>query len=246
MVANALRHKEVMLAYQPVVLTSDPTQVAFYEGLIRVLDASGRTIPAKDFVPAIENHELGRIIDCLALEYGLRTLTNNPNLRLSINMSARSIGYARWMRVLKAGLDGDPTLGERLILEITESSAMSMPGMVISFMDELQSQGIAFAMDDFGSGYTSFKYLRDFFFDIVKIDAGFVQGVHNNPDNQSLVRALVGIAKQFEMFTVAEGLETPHEAAYLQAEGVDCMQGFYYGAPTLTVPSMVSQNRAIA
>ncbi|MEM8979418.1 MAG: EAL domain-containing protein [Pseudomonadota bacterium] len=246
MVANALHHKEVMLAYQPVVLASNPSQPAFYEGLIRVLDAAGRIIPAKDFVPVIENHEMGRIIDCLALEYGLEALSANPDLRLSINMSARSVGYARWMRVLESGLEADPTVGERLILEVTESSAMLMPEVVISFMDRLQSQGIAFAMDDFGSGYTSFKFLRDFYFDIVKIDGDFIRGVHNNPDNQALVRALVGIAQQFEMFTVAEGLESPNEAAFLQNEGVDCFQGFYYGAPTIRVPTTVKEQMASA
>ena len=168
MVAHAVRHRQVMLAYQAVVQSQDTAKVAFYEGLIRIMDETGRIIPAKDFIEEVETTELGRVIDCLALELGLRALALNPGLRLSVNMSARSIGYARWMQVLKRGLANNPTVAERLILEITESSAMLVPELVTSFMGDLQRKGITFAMDDFGSGFTSFRFLRDFFLTSLK------------------------------------------------------------------------------
>lgn len=234
MVRAALEHKQVMLAYQPIMQSAGG--VAFYEGLIRVLDETGRIIPAREFINVIEETEMGRIVDCLALEKGMRALRRNPNLRLSINMSARSIGYGRWKQVLDRNLRTDPTLGERLILEITESSAMLVPELVISFMDELQTRGVCFALDDFGSGYTSFRYLRDFYFDMIKIDGQFVRGVSSNPDNQVLVRALVSIAQHFDMFTVAEFVENAEDANFLAQNGVDCLQGYYYGAPTVRPP----------
>ena len=74
------------------------------QGLIRVMDPTGRVIPAKDFMPVVETHEIGRQIDCHALEIGLAALARVPDLRLSINMSARSIGYPRWKQVLRRGL----------------------------------------------------------------------------------------------------------------------------------------------
>ena len=95
-------------------------------------------MPARDFIGAVETSEPGRIIDCLALEMGLAALAEEPALRLAINMSARSIGYPRWKRTLAHGLDGDATVAERLILEITEASAMLMPDIVQVFMDDLQ------------------------------------------------------------------------------------------------------------
>ena len=98
-----------------------PHGVAFYEGFIRVLDETGRVIPARDFMPQLENTPIGRELDCVALEMGLRTLARNPEIRLSINMSARSIGFARWSRVLERFLKKDSSIGERLILEISES-----------------------------------------------------------------------------------------------------------------------------
>lgn len=240
MVRAAIDAKRLRLAYQPVVLARDAAQVAFHEGLIRVLDPSGRIIPARDFMAAVEGHEIGREIDCAALEIGLTALARVESLRLSINMSARSIGYPRWMRILRRGLAASPTVGERLILEITESSAMLVPEIVIAFMDDLKAAGIAFAMDDFGAGFTAIRYFKDFFFDILKLDGAFVRNVDTDPDTRALAAALLSIGKHFQMFTVAEAVETVQEAAMLQAMGVDCLQGFLFGAPTLK-PAFLGQ-----
>lgn len=236
MVETALRHKQVMLAFQAVVPAGNQSQPAFYEGLIRVLDETGRIIPAREFIHKIEETETGRIIDCIALEKGLHMLARYPSLRLAINMSARSIGYSRWMRTLKRGLGKDPTVAERLILEITESSAMLVPELVTGFMGDLQRKGISFALDDFGAGFTSFRYLRDFYFDILKIDGQFIRGIADNPDNQVLTTALATIAEQFDMLTVAESVEQARDAAFLKAMGIDCLQGYYFGAPTVRPP----------
>ncbi|MEX1234241.1 MAG: EAL domain-containing protein [Roseovarius sp.] len=233
MVDDAVRHKQVMLAFQPVVPTGQADRVAFYEGLVRVLDATGRIIPAREFIGAIETTQTGRIIDCLALEKGLRTLSMHSQLRLSINMSARSIGYSRWMRTLHKGLDAHPTVGERLILEITESSAMLVPELVTGFMNEVSQRGVSFALDDFGAGFTSLRYLKDFYFDILKIDGQFIRGIAQDADNQVLTTALATIGRQFDMVTVAENVERADDAAYLAAIGIDCLQGYYYGAPTV-------------
>ena len=232
MVEAALREGRLRLACQPVVLARDTGKVAFYEGLIRVLDDTGRTIPARDFMAAIETREMGRLVDCAALDMGLRMLARYPDIRLSINMSARSIGYPRWMKVLRRGLELSSTIGERLILEITESSAMLVPELVVNFMDEVQREGISFALDDFGAGYTAFRHFKDFFFDIIKIDGQFIAGVSQDADNQVLTQALLSIARQFEMFTVAEAVETAADAEWLRQIGVDCLQGYLFGAPT--------------
>ena len=233
MVREAIATRNVALAFQPVVQAARPEATAFHEGLIRLLDRSGRVIPARDFIETVEQTELGRQIDCLALDIGLATLAAHPGLRLSINMSARSIGYSRWTETLRRGLAAEPTVGERLILEITESSAMVMPDIVCAFMRDLQCRGIAFALDDFGAGYTSFRYLREFLFDIVKIDGQFIRGIAGDADNQVLVQALVTIAGHFDMLTVAESVETAEDAARCTAMGVTCLQGYHFGAPSL-------------
>ncbi|SDY67622.1 EAL domain, c-di-GMP-specific phosphodiesterase class I (or its enzymatically inactive variant) [Jannaschia faecimaris] len=230
MVREALELDRVMLAYQPVV-GSVTGQVAFHEGLIRLRDATGRIIPAGQFIEAVETNELGREIDCAALRLGLAALAGKPDLRLSINMSARSIGYARWTQTLTHGLAHAPSVGERLILEITERSAMQIPELVKAFMADLQDQGITFALDDFGAGQTSFRHLKEFYFDILKIDGNFVRNCDTDPDNQCIVNALITVGQQFDMFIVAEAVETAAEAQFLVAAGADCLQGYYYGAP---------------
>lgn len=233
MVKDALTTRRLRLAYQPVVLSADTEKIGFYEGLMRVLDPTGRAIPARDFMGAVEAHEIGREIDCAALAMGLDCLVKNPAIRLSINMSARSIGYPKWTRILRKALREYPHLGERLILEITESSAMLVPEIVIAFMDDWQREGIAFALDDFGAGYTAIRYFRDFYFDILKIDGQFIRNIHADRDNQVVTAALLSIGKQFDMMCVAESVETLADAQFLQALGVECMQGYLFGAPSV-------------
>ncbi|MCB2109493.1 MAG: EAL domain-containing protein [Defluviimonas sp.] len=243
MVRRAIERNDVMLAYQPVMQMAAQDRPAFYEGFVRLVDETGRVIPAGQFMPTVETQEIGRVIDCLALDMGFNALRHDPALRLSLNMSARSIAYPRWTRLMRRGLAADPTAGERLILEISEASAMVMPDVVSVFMRQLQPAGVAFALDDFGSGLTSFRHLRDFYFDLVKIDGSFIRGIADTADNQCLVAALIGIARQFDMLVVAESVETAADADWLARAGVDCLQGYFYGAPTATPPWAVPETR---
>lgn len=242
MVRAAVAHGETMLAFQPIMRADAPGNVAFYEGLIRVLDPTGRVIPASDFIGVIEDTELGRELDTLALRMGLKALQANPSLRLSINMSARSIGYGPWAETIDAAMKQSNTLGERLILEITESSAMTLPEVVNDLMDRLQAHGICFAMDDFGAGHTAIRYFKDFYFDILKIDGAFIRNIAADPDNECVARALISIAHHFDMLTVAECVENAADAAKLRELGVDCLQGYHFGAPT-TQPVWAPQDR---
>lgn len=235
LVRTALDAGNAQLAFQPVVTTGDHGRIAFYEGLIRLHDATGRVIPAQHFMSDVADTELGRDIDCAGLRLAFNMLAANPSLRLSVNMSARSIGDGEWRDVLRTRLDAQPRLGERLILEIGESSAMQLHEVVIRFMNELQPHGVAFALDDFGAGFTAFRFLKDFFFDLVKIDRHFIRDIQASPDNQVLTEALITVTHQFEMFAVAQGVETAAEVAVLQALGVDCMQGYHFGIPKFSL-----------
>ena len=244
MVRNALERNDLALAYQPVVQGCAEGSVAFYEGLIRVMDDTGRIIPAGDFMGAVEDKELGRLIDCASLTLGLKTLAQQPQIRLSINMSARSIGYPRWMQILRRVTRKAPQVAERLILEITESSAMQMPELVGVFMEDFAEMGITFALDDFGAGYTAFRHLKEFYFDIIKIDGQFITGVAEDSNNQVLCQALMSVAEHFDMFTVAERVETAADADWLVANGIGALQGYRYGAPSLRPPWETDDIRA--
>lgn len=244
MVQDAVDHKQTLMAYQPVLRDVTGQKTAFYEGLIRVLDPTGRVIPARDFMPVIENTQLGREIDVLSLRAGMLALQSHPELRISINMSARSIGFKAWTTMMNRWLSREPTIGERLILEISEQSTMLMPELVSDFMRRMQDKGICFALDNFGSGYTAIRYFKDLYFDILKIDGQFTRGIALNPDNRALITVMVSIAENFDMVTVAEQVENKDDSAVLVQLGVDCQQGYLFGAPT-TRPywSMKPENR---
>lgn len=235
MVRTALATDNCQLALQPVRSAQKEHPIAFHECLIRVMDDMGRIIPAGQFMSQIEETSLGRDIDAASLRLAFQLLKQHPTLRLSVNVSARSLGDAAWRRVLDRELDSVAMQADRLILEISEGSAMQLPEVVIRFMEEMQPYGLAFALDDFGAGLTAFRYLKDFFFDLVKVDSHFTRNIHTDPDNQVLAEALITVAHQFEMFAVAEGVESQAEADFLISIGADCVQGYHFGVPKFSV-----------
>ncbi len=235
MVRDALAAGRAQLAFHPVVTADEDHKIAYYEGLVRLTDENGRVLPAAHFMPQIEETALGREIDCTMLRLALQQLRAMPDLRLSVNVSARSIGDGEWRRILDQALVDRAAFCDRLIFEISEASAMVLHENVIRFMTEMQPRGVGFALDGFGAGLTAFRYLKDFYFDLVKIDKSFVRGIDHDADNQVLAEALITVAHQFEMFSVADGVETAGEAAFLRSLGVDCLQGYHFGVPTLTL-----------
>lgn len=234
MVGEALRLRRIRLAYQPVVYAHDPTIIGFFEGFIRLLNRRDQVIPARDFMGAVETQELGREIDCAALQLGLMTLQRNPAIRVSVNMSARSVGYRPWATILRKALRDAPRLGHSLILEINEASAMQVPDVLKPFMEEMRNYGIVFALDDFGAGMTSLRILRDLKFEIAKIDGDLVREIDLNPEGEPMVNAAIAMAQEMGMFVVAEAVETEGEANWLRQAGVGCMQGYLFGPPTVT------------
>ena len=195
---------------------------------------AGRDIRPKaraSYAGRAEKELFGRDLDTVALKLGIETLRARLDIRLVVPSSARSLAGSRWRQQLEVGLGANPYLGQRLILEMDEPSVMDLYEVVGRFMAEMQGHGVAFALGRFGSGATNFQYLRRFHFDLVSIDRSFVKGIETDPENQVIVGALVSIAQQFEMFTVAPDVEIPQEASKLLELGVDCMSGQFFGPP---------------
>jgi EAL domain-containing protein (putative c-di-GMP-specific phosphodiesterase class I) len=230
-VAQALAQGRLGFHFQPVVRADAPHLPAFFEMLARIRLPNGQILPAGAFMPAVADGELGRAIDRLALAKALEALAATPALRLSVNVSPRSMGDEDWLGILGAAHRGGSGVCGRLILEVTEDDALRDAAQTLEFMHHVRRMGPAFALDDFGAGATGFRHFRDFRFDMVKMDGGFVTGVHANPDAQVLVRCLVTLAQHFEMLTVAERVETRADADWLRAAGIDCLQGYLIGRP---------------
>jgi EAL domain-containing protein (putative c-di-GMP-specific phosphodiesterase class I) len=230
---GAIRTGDLVIAYQPVVSASGHNRAGFHECLVRVREPSGNLIPAAKFMPAIEQLGLATLIDRQVLVMALDALAHQPGIRVSVNIFPQTMQDAQWMMLFNEGTKRDPTLSERLIIEVTETAAMLEPARTLDFMDRLRRQGCAFALDDFGMGHTSFGSLRDFRFDIIKIDGSFITDVTTNADSRFFVTKLVEIGHYFDMMTVAEFVQGPAEARILRDLGVEYFQGFYFGAPSL-------------
>jgi EAL domain-containing protein (putative c-di-GMP-specific phosphodiesterase class I) len=234
MVASALKDRRMRLAFQPVVYAADPSVIGFFEGFIRLLNLRDQVIPARDFMGAVEQQQLGREIDCAALQLGLMAMQRNPQIRVSINMSARSVGYRPWTDILRRALQDSPRLGANLILEISEASALQVPDVLKPFMADMREHGLVFALDDFGAGMTSLRVLQDLGFEIAKIDGSLVKHVDRLSEGQAVVRAAIAMAEELGMYVVAEAVETEGEATWLREAGVGCLQGYLFGPPTVT------------
>ncbi|MEL6316533.1 MAG: bifunctional diguanylate cyclase/phosphodiesterase [Pseudomonadota bacterium] len=228
---TALDDGRVEIALQPVVRANDPGRTVFLECLVRMIDRDGVSVPAGDFMPIAEKLGLVRLIDKRVLELAGALLIQDPQLRLSVNLSTQSALDPSWLDAFRRIASDPARPADRMIVEITESTAMDDPERIAALMRSLRTLGAAVAIDDFGAGYTSFSQLRDLRPDIVKIDGSFVQGLPDNPDNQVFVRALLSIARQFEMTTVAEFADDEATAALLLEFGADCLQGSRFGRP---------------
>ncbi|MCK4862439.1 MAG: EAL domain-containing protein [Rhodobacteraceae bacterium] len=228
-VFSALNDNRVELFYQPIVRSDTNNFVAFYEGLARIKMPEGAIISAGQFMPFVENTALGTRLDRRVLRLALKQLEENPDIRLSINMSVLSMRNSGWLAILESAKFN---VCERLIIEITEGAAMSDVELTTSFMHRVRRKHCSIALDDFGTGATSFRYFKDFLFDFVKIDGLFIRDLGYDKDNQVLVQALIDISKHFDMVTVAEFIETDGEAEMAAKLGVDCLQGYLIGEPT--------------
>lgn len=245
-VAEALRDNRIEMFYQPIVRSTSNTFVAFFEGLARIRMPDGAVIAAGQFMPFVENTPLGRQLDYATLKLAMQTLQDNPDVRLSVNLSPYSMTDSIWLDFFHAHAK---EVGERLILELTECSAMSDIEMTTAFLHQIRRYGCSAALDDFGTGQTAFRYFKDFRFDLVKIDGLFIRDLQHNKDNRVLVEALVNISEHFGMFSVAEFIETEEEATAAAALGIDCLQGYLIGRPTpsLTLPVRAhSQSQSFA
>jgi EAL domain-containing protein (putative c-di-GMP-specific phosphodiesterase class I) len=235
-VKDALREHRLQFAFQPVVRAGNKEAV-FHECLLRMRDENGEIIPAGVFIPIIEQLGLVRLIDRYVLELAIQALIDNPTLNLAINISGLTSSDQSWLRSLSALVKNKPEVARRLIIELTETSALTDIEESARFLSAIRELGCRVAVDDFGAGFTSFRHLKTLTLDIVKIDGSFVRNLAQNVDNQLFIRNLLGLAEAYGMETVAECVETQEDARFLIGEGVKYLQGYYFGKPSLETPA---------
>jgi len=232
---SAIDAERLTIAFQPVVRAVGGPVIAFHECLVRIRDKDGALVPARRFMPAVERLGLAPLIDRQVLGLAMAELRQQRSARLSINIFPQTMQDLPWLLRFEELVGAHPDCAERLIIEVTETAAMLEPERTRAFMDRLRSTGVAFALDDFGVGHTSFRQLREFRFDMLKIDGSFIADIARNADNRFFVRMLAQIAERFDMMTIAEFVQGPAEARILADLGIGFFQGYHYGKPGLVL-----------
>ena len=244
MILDALAAGGTELAFQPILRSGLRQRIGFFEGLARLRLERGEVLMPGAFLPVIEQAGRGPQLDRYVLRHALGTLEDRPRLRVSINVGLQTMTDPGWINLLQREVADRPHLTDRLIVEMTEL-AVADPDITVPFTRTVRALGVTVVLDDFGAGHTAFRQFRDLALDGVKIDGFFSRGIENDADNRCLIKALVDIARHFEMFTVAEFVETPEQAQCLTDLGVDFLQGHLF-APARQHPDWITTNIAQA
>jgi diguanylate cyclase (GGDEF)-like protein len=227
-IVTALNERRIAMAYEPVV-TARSREAAFYECLVRMEQDDGQVLLAPDIVPVAERLGLIRLVDHRVLELVIAELANSPAVRLSLNISPDTTMDPDWWTSIECLMRAHPGVGERLIVEITETVAIQDIDNVRGFVTRLKNFGSHIAIDDFGAGYTSFRNLRKLGVDIVKIDGAFVQNIAQSADDRAFVQTLIDLARRLQIKTVAEWVQDEESAVMLREWGCDYIQGRLIG-----------------
>jgi EAL domain-containing protein (putative c-di-GMP-specific phosphodiesterase class I) len=201
---------------------------------LRLDDQPGEVILPGEFLHIAERLDLVQEIDRWVVNKALETLAGqeaDEAAALEVNLSGRSVGDPVLLEMIERGVEEHAVDPSRLVFEVTETAAVANFHRARSFATRLADLGCRFALDDFGAGFGSFYYLKHLPFDFLKIDGEFVRGCLASKTDQLVIEAVVGIARGLGKETIAEFVEEPHTAAFLQEQGVDYLQGYWIGRP---------------
>jgi PAS domain S-box-containing protein len=223
---HALEDDDLLFHGQPI-LELKSGKIHHHELLVR-MRLGGELVLPGSFLPFAEETELIRDLDLWAVERGMDLAARFP---VAINLSARSLGSRGLLKVIERRLGNDGSLAESLTFEITETAAAENMQGARELAWELSKMGCDVALDDFGTGYGSFTYLRHLPVTQLKIDMEFITGIAADPADRRVVESMVAVARNFEMKTVAEGVEDRATFERVEELGVDLVQGYYVGRP---------------
>jgi EAL domain-containing protein (putative c-di-GMP-specific phosphodiesterase class I) len=235
---RALENDLFAVHYQPIVSLLDG-RVSHWEALVRLADEPhGRLVSPASFLPAAERYGLVRDIDRLVLGRVAALLAEGGErgATIAVNVSALSATDGTMLADVARRVARHRFEPSRLILEVTETAAISNMGRARAFCEGVQALGCAVALDDFGSGFGSFQYLKHLPFDFLKIDGDFIRGLPSSPTDQLVVRALVDVVRGMGRRTIAEFVGDAATLELLRGYGVDFAQGFAIGRPAAAVP----------
>ena len=231
--AELISHGEPLMYYQPIWHIKQ-RRISHYEALLRIKDGDN-IYPPVNLINAAERNNLIFDIDCLVLKQVVKDLAlldaNGMSARFNVNISGISFQNEELVTHICDLITEYQIDPSQLTFEVTETAAVADVTATSQVMHKLKDLGIRIALDDFGVGFSSIYYLKHFPIDYIKIDGSFIKNIHHDPDSQTLVKAIVQVAKSFKQLTVAEFVESEDILRVLQELDVDYAQGYHISHP---------------
>ncbi|MCX7545338.1 sensor domain-containing protein [Marinicella gelatinilytica] len=232
---GALERQEFEVYYQPQIDVKK-RKVIGAEALIRWNNPTLGNILPDEFIPVAEQTGLIVSIGELVIRQAVRFLSewekeHNVPFNMAVNLSPRQFRDEGLFTFIRDQLKLLNVAPDQLELEITEGLLLSGKSYIKETLNKINKLGIKLAMDDFGTGYSSLGYLREFSFDVLKMDRAFVQGITTNKSDYDLVKATIAMSRSLDLLVVAEGVETKAQLQMLEDLGCDIVQGFYFSKP---------------
>lgn len=232
---RALEHGELSLHFQPQFMIAARRLVGA-EALLRWQHPELGMVPPAEFIPIAEESGLILPIGEWVLRDAVRQMrlwrqAGLPLLTVAVNLSAVQFRQANLAEVVSRILDEEGLSAQFLELELTESVAMDNPLAAVKLMDKLRARGVRISIDDFGTDYSSMSYLKRFQAHKLKIDRSFIADLAADPDDEAIIAAIISLAHNLGLQTIAEGVESEEQLSFLHAKGCDEAQGYLFSEP---------------
>ncbi len=232
---EAIEKGYIEVFYQPVVYAKDRS-ICNFEALARWIDPVYGLMNPGLFIPALEEYRLIHKLDRKILEIVCKDISNhmgvmNRDIPVSVNFSRLDFELMNVAEEMDIFMSRYQVKKENLYVEITESALSEREGKVRAATSLIKDKGIQLWLDDFGAGYSSLNVLKDYSFDVLKIDMAFLRNFDSNVKSKTLINSIVQMAELMGMRTLVEGVETEEQAEYLTSIGCEKLQGFYFGKP---------------
>ncbi len=233
----AVENDQIQVHYQPIV-SLVTNQVVGLEALARWEHPQRGNVPPSEFIPVAEESGLidsvaGRVLTkaCRQMAAWLEEFPERTDLYIGVNLAASQLMHPELVELIDGTLTENKLSSHNLRLEITESVLMQDEGIFSAAFGAFSQRGINLHLDDFGTGYSSLSYLHRFPFNTLKVDQSFVAKLTVAEENVGLVRAIIAVARNFEMEIIAEGVETPAQLEKLRQLGCEIVQGYLFSPP---------------
>jgi diguanylate cyclase (GGDEF)-like protein len=247
-ISHALENNLMDLQFQGIYWAAERT-LSHLEVLVRMRDKDDPRsfLMPGQFIPHAERSGKILEIDRWVLREAIQMLAEVPAIpALAVNISGRSFGEPALPQYIADELRQRGVSPHRLLVELTETSAVSDLHDAQRFIEALRHTGCGVSLDDFGTGFSSFAYLKYLQVDSIKIDGLFIRNLPSDYDNQLFVKAIVSVARGLRRTTIAECVEDEETLAMLQGFGVECVQGYFFEKPRSDHPLLVTSSRARA